>query len=247
MKNNNHSENKDMLSDLPDCLVLHILSFLDTKEVIQTCILSTRWKNIWKHLPNLTLRTLSSQFNTLEAFSIFISNILSLRDSSTTLNNVNLRHMNFIIDPRLLETVIEYAVSNNIKLLDVYLSSCIQCFPPCLFSSPTLTSLHLRVTTSNKILFPNSLNLPALTSLFLWSFSFPLGYDGRAEPFSKLKMLKHLAINNCEVMDAQNLCISSITLVALLIITCPYCFGIELSTPSLIVFYFEGITQFGEL
>jgi len=240
MKNNNNSENKDMLSDLPDCLILHILSFLDTKEAVQTCILSMRWKNIWKHLPNLTLLE-SSQFNMLESFTTFISNILSLRGSSTSLNNIYFRYIKFIIDPRLLETIVEYAVSHNVKLLDIYLSSHIQSFPPCLFSSPTLTSLHLQVTTPHKILFPISLNLPALTSLVLWRFSFPLSYDGRAEPFSKLKKLKRLFIYKCEVNDAQNLCISSLTLVALLIIACPYCFGIELSTPSLVDFRFSGI------
>jgi len=104
------------------------------------------------------------------------------------------------------------------------------------------TSLHLQVTTPRQILFPNSLNLPDLTNLVLWYFSFPLGYDGRAEPFSELKRLKHLVIRKCEVMDAQNLYISSTTLVTLRIIngSRPH-FGIELSTPSLIDFCFRGI------
>ncbi|KEH32935.1 hypothetical protein MTR_3g011790 [Medicago truncatula] len=36
------SEIKDRLSDLTDCVILHILSFLNTKDAVQTCILSPK-------------------------------------------------------------------------------------------------------------------------------------------------------------------------------------------------------------
>ncbi|CAN1131327.1 hypothetical protein LINPERHAP2_LOCUS6342 [Linum perenne] len=40
----------DRLSDLPDSILHHILSFIDTKSSVQTCILSSRWRvavNFW--------------------------------------------------------------------------------------------------------------------------------------------------------------------------------------------------------
>ncbi|WCJ17761.1 F-box family protein [Euphorbia peplus] len=44
----------DRISDLPDCLIQHILSFLpSTKEAIRTGILSKRWKNQWSRVPVL--------------------------------------------------------------------------------------------------------------------------------------------------------------------------------------------------
>jgi hypothetical protein len=38
-QNYNDGENKDILSNLPECVLLHILSFLNTKHTLQTCII----------------------------------------------------------------------------------------------------------------------------------------------------------------------------------------------------------------
>ncbi|KAM6576910.1 hypothetical protein CsatB_028747 [Cannabis sativa] len=43
----------DRILKLPDTLILHILSFLPTEEVVRTCILSKRWKLIWYSVPTI--------------------------------------------------------------------------------------------------------------------------------------------------------------------------------------------------
>ncbi|KAL6653959.1 hypothetical protein ACP70R_007424 [Stipagrostis hirtigluma subsp. patula] len=44
---------QDRLSALPDCLLHAIMSFLKARQVVQTCVLSTRWRNLWRTVPCL--------------------------------------------------------------------------------------------------------------------------------------------------------------------------------------------------
>ncbi|CAN1224551.1 F-box/FBD/LRR-repeat protein At4g00160 [Linum grandiflorum] len=45
----------DRLSELPDCILNHILSFLITKDAVKTSVLSRRWRSVWKDVPVIDL------------------------------------------------------------------------------------------------------------------------------------------------------------------------------------------------
>ncbi|EOA12673.1 hypothetical protein CARUB_v10027827mg, partial [Capsella rubella] len=45
--------NEDRLNELPEDLLVHILSFLPTKSVVATSVLSKRWRHVWKMVQNL--------------------------------------------------------------------------------------------------------------------------------------------------------------------------------------------------
>jgi len=47
--------NADRLSDLPDALIHHIMSFLTGREAVQTCLLSRRWEGLWCSMPCLNI------------------------------------------------------------------------------------------------------------------------------------------------------------------------------------------------
>ncbi|CAJ2678307.1 unnamed protein product [Trifolium pratense] len=235
----------DKLSDLPNCILVHILSFLNTKEAVQTSILSKRWKPIWKYLPTLTLDY--SNFSTLKSFDKFVSRVLSLRDNSTALHAIDF-DCNGSIESGLLKRVAYYVLSHNSKLLrlGIDVKGDIGDILPCISSCQTLTSLKLSISPKGhynfgRTLFPKSLNLPALTCLHLGNFAFCAGDDGRVEPFSAFNKLNSLIIDNCTVKDAQILFISSQTLFSLTMRNHSFdVYQIELSAPSLCIFSFMG-------
>ena len=67
----------DRLSNLPEPLIHHILSFLDTKFAVQTSVLSRRWKSVWKQLPILSLRMKRTEDHW--SFKSWVMKVLSLR------------------------------------------------------------------------------------------------------------------------------------------------------------------------
>ncbi|XP_058730955.1 F-box/LRR-repeat protein At4g14103-like [Vicia villosa] len=248
-------ENEDRLSDLPDCVILHILSFLNTKHVVRTCVLSTRWKHLWKRIPTLILH--SSRFSTLKKFTVFVHKILTLRDTSSALHALDLdRRGN--IEPQLLKKILNYVCSHNNHLskLGISVRGDSSFILSCVSSCRALTSLQLSIyprgNDFTETLFPKSLNLPLLTSLDLTNFAFDGGETGCAEPFLVFTKLNSLVICSCKVKDASTLRISSETLVNLAIdsplkkisfVVQHNLFNIvmiELSTPNLCTFKFTG-------
>ncbi|KAK1372659.1 hypothetical protein POM88_028852 [Heracleum sosnowskyi] len=51
-------DEKDRISKLSDELLVQILSNLDSREAVQTCVLSKRWVHLWTTLPCLNLKQL---------------------------------------------------------------------------------------------------------------------------------------------------------------------------------------------
>ncbi|KEH15921.1 F-box/RNI/FBD-like domain protein, putative, partial [Medicago truncatula] len=123
------SQIQDRISVLADCLLIHILSFLNTREAVQTCILSKRWINLWKTLPTLTLDCY--QFSDCEIYENFLFMFLSLRDHSTALSAL-LLHNNHFENISLYQMIYCFPV----LALTKYLSHSL--------SFPTLTTLSLK-------------------------------------------------------------------------------------------------------
>ncbi|XP_045825332.1 F-box/FBD/LRR-repeat protein At5g53840-like [Trifolium pratense] len=243
------SENQDRLSDLPDCVILHILSFLNAKQAVQTCVLSIRYENLWKRIPVLILDSSESNFRTLKIFTEFVSNVLSHRDSSISLQTLNFKRKHGRLEPQIIRNIVDYALSHNVQQLGLCFNGNTVQTLPSMFSSQSLTHLNLSIYPSGgyHAWFPKSFNLPALTNLRLENFIFYIGDDDRAEPFSIFNRLNNLCICNCAMLHGKILCISSVTLVNLTIhsLYLNY-YKIDLCTPSLCTLVFTG-TPFQKL
>jgi hypothetical protein len=182
-----------------------------------------------------------SRFPTVKNFATFLSKILAHHDTSTALHSLDLdRHG--IIEPQLLKKTLKYICSHNTQLQELRISVCGDggLIMSCVSQCQALTTLKLSVSprgninSNSGILFPISLNLPALTNLDLTNFIFCGGENECADPFSAFTKLNNLVIRHCIVKDAQILNISNELLVNLALHDNSLHFAkIELSAPDL--------------
>ncbi|XP_027358434.1 putative FBD-associated F-box protein At5g22720 isoform X2 [Abrus precatorius] len=230
-------EDMDRLSELPDLVLLHLMKFMNMKHAVQTCVLSTRWRELWKCLTNLAFN--SSDFTNLAHFSKFVSWVLSNRDASISLHSVDLRRKG-CIEHDLLDRIMEYAVSHDVQQLTIEVNLNVKLgfkLYPCIFSCESLKFLKLSIWAVPWMTeLPNSLQLPALTSLHLEHVTFTANDSDCAEPFSSCHMLNTLVLDRCNLHhNTKFLCISNSNLSSLTIGNTiqEATFKIVLSTPNL--------------
>ncbi|KAK7393659.1 hypothetical protein VNO78_22220 [Psophocarpus tetragonolobus] len=229
---------RDRLSELPECVLLHILNYMDTIYAVRTCVLSKRWKDLWKLLT--TLSFLHPYFIIkVDNFSKFVSHVLSSRDSSISVLNMCFSGINQT-DAELMNRAITYAASHNVQQLTIQMpfdfTDKPHCFNPLIFSCPSLTFLKLHKSHSGPPLeLPKSLQLPALETLSLSNIIFTARDNACAgpEPFSTCSLLNTLILTRCFLQNgAKVLFISNSKLSSLNLQDC-FQHKVVLSTPNL--------------
>ncbi|CAN1332899.1 Putative F-box/LRR-repeat protein At5g02930 [Linum perenne] len=242
----------DRISSLPESILHHILSFLDTRSAIKTSLLSKQWKSAWKHVHTLNLNLHCSEFSKDERFA---ENVLFLRYplhlSKVLLNIGKLRCRHGDAEYSLLRRVVEYAVSHGAQEFHIRLN-CIHMPFLELFDSisDTVTTLELsRFPLYRRLEFSR---FRLLTTLELRNCWF-LTNEELVEPFSKFPCLENLVMDECswehEVEGRPvKLRVSGLELVRLSLLRI-YVTKLELSAPKLISFrlQFVGLLQFSEL
>ncbi|XP_061368828.1 F-box/LRR-repeat protein 13-like [Gastrolobium bilobum] len=241
-------ESVDRISQLPNCILLCIMAFMTTKEAVRTCVLSKRYKDLWKYVPALIVR--STEFQNLEFFKNFLCNFLLHRDNSTALHNVVVESEGYITNPILFK-LFQYALSHKVEQfkIDVYSFGFVPKdteFFCSIFSCHSLTSLDLSLRhCRGKAILPKTLDLPELINCHLRKVAFSSSddYNGPAEPFSNCKKLRTLVIDCCTLHEAESLYILNENVVNLTvrfnILNC-HPSNVQICTPNLISFTFVG-------
>ncbi|GAB4856231.1 hypothetical protein Ancab_014158 [Ancistrocladus abbreviatus] len=109
LRRRRNSENEDRISDLPDDVIGHILSFLATKRAVQTSVLSSRWRSFWTSMTKFDFNKLDhrSLFDektnydeALLCFRAFVDQVIRRCDQSkTTMHGLTLQSVAKLLSP----------------------------------------------------------------------------------------------------------------------------------------------------
>ncbi|XP_078153134.1 F-box protein At4g22280-like [Carex rostrata] len=173
----------DKISRLPDDVRIHILSFLSTREAVQTCILSKTWRKTWASvldlkfdskesgLPEVIDEQMAEEFVT--KFELLVKSVLEKREISRV-NRFQLRLHFQVYWPRT-QAVADY-ISDVLKLepkecsVEIGSREKLNLNTDLIFTCASL--IYLQLWFSNKstdlvAIEPNSVNLPCLKTLVL--------------------------------------------------------------------------------
>ncbi|GMY31887.1 FBD-associated F-box protein At3g52670-like isoform X1 [Fagus crenata] len=195
----------DRISNLPDSILSHILSFLRTKEAVATSILSSRWKPLWTHVPNLNLdddefkRISDEQSRNADIiryrfkFEHIVSRIWALRNANP-LRKFRLR-WGFGCDPIHVDTWVRAAIAQGLEELDLDLCPDQPFYMPCTLASYGKTLVVLKLSGYKIVLNSpsSSLGFPSLKILHLHSVRYS-NHDSFSRILSCCPVLQDLSI-----------------------------------------------------
>uniref|UniRef100_A0A0D3HAT5 F-box domain-containing protein n=1 Tax=Oryza barthii TaxID=65489 RepID=A0A0D3HAT5_9ORYZ len=87
---------RDRLSDLPDEILHRIMSFLNARQAVQTCVLSRRWRNLWHTVPCINADFV--EFDSIGyqgpevPFKRFVNRLLEFRDPASVIDTFLLKY-----------------------------------------------------------------------------------------------------------------------------------------------------------
>ncbi|CAF1729587.1 unnamed protein product [Brassica napus] len=159
---------EDRISALPDDLLVKILLFVPTKDIVTTMILSKRWRTIWTEVPRLEYEDIMSNTNS-EQKSVwwFLEKSLQLH-KAPILESLCIQLKEICPTNVDVAKLVAQAVDRSLRRLLFHLSWLAKptSMPNRLYTCETLTELEL----FNKIILdvPPSVCLPSLAKLFLF-------------------------------------------------------------------------------
>ncbi|XP_019085580.1 PREDICTED: F-box/FBD/LRR-repeat protein At3g52680-like [Camelina sativa] len=167
---------KDRISELPEELLLQILSLLPPKTVITTSVLSKRWRSLWKLVPKLEFDSDNYQ----EDIAKFLENVgkFLLSHKAPVLESLRLKVTDKTEETRCVINVgvwVGIAVVRHVRklVLDLFLFKSSVRFPTSVLFSDTLETLQLKYSVLVDV--PSRVCMKSLRTLHLYHVSYKDG------------------------------------------------------------------------
>ncbi|KAM7461112.1 hypothetical protein LguiA_029233 [Lonicera macranthoides] len=253
----------DRISNLPDEILCHILSFLPTKYAAGTSALSTRWKHLYAFIPKLSLdfddslllnphKDKDNNLTSLAIFALFINSVMivvytnDLRIYSFSLKCQRdydcLSHDSDSWVARWVHLALSREVRDLTVQVDNYNKDNDKDF--ILFPDPFFyCSSVMRVTIGGRFFLdvPTVVFMPNLRSIFLDRVKFPNG-EAVQSLIRGCLFLERFGLESCEFEELEVLEISSTKLKHLMVIGCKWdgAYEFVLNVPNLEVLLYQA-------
>lgn len=109
---------EDRITNLPEEIIIHILSFLPTKNAIRTSLLSTKWIRIWKNLTNLHFDDRS--FPSPTGNEKFIKSVRRATRASNSILHTFKLNCSQPYNTDLVHSCISNAIKRKVRKLDIH-------------------------------------------------------------------------------------------------------------------------------
>lgn len=228
-----NTEEEDRISYLPDTILHHIISFLDdTKQTVQTSVLSKTWTSLWTSVPDFNFD--SKSFANFDNFKKFVLDVLARRDNGCKVNKLRFSCSETVIDVALTDEVVKYAVSHDVNHLIIELGDRSYRLPFKIFWCQSLKTLEL-IGIDDVVFTAYS---KTLTTLCLENCAFYLGDECFTDPFANILNLSKLWLCGCRFKAQKKVKISGPQMVELTMISTriPGDVDVEISAPRLKTF-----------
>ncbi|KAL6595470.1 hypothetical protein ACP70R_047810 [Stipagrostis hirtigluma subsp. patula] len=213
---------EDRISALPDELLHRVLYFLPPREAVRTCMLSPRWRKVWKSMTALRI-TGGGGWRRAQDFNKFVNSLLLFRDRSPLLEFEFCTYYH----PDMLSNEFEGS-EEVVRYVDMWIRHAFKC--------------DVRVLKVIGMSLPRPMvldNVPLisdrLTTLMLWSVLL----DGCSMDFSRCDKLEYLMMDGCRIPPHK---IFSKSLRRLCVIQCDFSKDTctQISVPSLVSLQLDG-------
>lgn len=222
----------DLLSDLPDDILIDILSLLPLANAVRTSILSKRWRFLWMYVHNLEFE-FSNDFRAIDS-------VLALHKGAK-IQTLDIYYRTFCPDKDTgrVKSWIHFAQARHVEKLVLNLFNRYDDyneFPEILFKYDSV--MHLELWNCS-FTFPSSSHMPSLSCLCLCESE--VSDSALLDFTSHCPMLRKVKLQNCNHESSLSICLRNPNLVELEVEDYTCCDGhVEINGPYLTSLVISG-------